>query len=118
MLLASTVSSQLLATIGIVTVTDVGMTIMMVSEEYFGRDSGLVAPVGITLALLGFFALLAMLTLLTVKRLSVITKLFNGSSVLTITSEVESWLTKICQIGMSYLTIQPLHLQTSKVIKR
>ena len=118
MLLGSTVSSQLLATIGIVTVTDVGMTIMMVSEEYFGRGSGLVAPVGITLALLGFFALLAMLTLLTVKRLSVITKLFVGSSVLTITSELDGWLTKIGQLGMSYLTIQPLHLQTSKVIKR
>ena len=115
MLLASTVSSQLLTTICIVTVTDLGMTVMMVAEEFFGADSGLVAPVGITLSLFGFFVLLAIITLLTLKRLSVITQLFNGSSVLTITSEVESWLTKIGHIGMSYLTIQPLHLQTSKV---
>ena len=118
MLLASTVSSQLLATLGIVTVTDLGKTIMMVAEEFFGTDRRLAAPVGITLTLFGFFALLAILILLTVKRLSVITKLFVGSRVLTITSELDGWLTKIGQLGMSYLTIQPLHLQTSKVIKR
>jgi len=112
--LASTLSGQLLTILGIVTIADAGMTIMIIAREYLGAESGLVAPVGITLVLLGFYGLTAILTLLTVKRLSATVKMFQQSSILTITTEVEHCWTKIGQLGLRWLTLQPLHLQTSK----